>query len=345
MLRETTILRSLRAWAVEKPWAETVLDRVKDYVVWRNELQLDRLVAAPDERMVQRHQLWRELWCMDIYTCDSMGHLVTVQRMGRIDFKRALAEFSTAEMLCHLALDLELTSLATEALAKRSGILRYKIVSILDMDGVGTGHMESRMIKCIKMIVNLPAQRAPETLWRMYIVNTTRGFNFIWKIIKPILPKEILSRIDVLPKKTPEVTIAKLRAAGIDPAMVPIGAAGESMAKGKGLLRALSARAVIAGYYWKAAADKYATRPPAHGAQNYLSVKQPWEQTDGTATGSTAAAEGRNSEPSHAGIRSRLLPRTHLELLHDRAWTYACLGLGARGNVFVRAVSGRDPAQ
>lgn len=80
-LPPNTVLRALRAWSWEEQWAECVARRVSQHIAWRAEMQIDAMLTSPDAVLVERHQLWRKLWCSDMYTRDSLGHPVTVQRV------------------------------------------------------------------------------------------------------------------------------------------------------------------------------------------------------------------------------------------------------------------------
>jgi hypothetical protein len=86
-LPASMLLRALRAWSWEEHWADSVVRRVNHHIQWRTELQIDAMITSPKPELVERHRLWRTLWCSDMYTRDSLGHPVTVQRV------RAAASF------------------------------------------------------------------------------------------------------------------------------------------------------------------------------------------------------------------------------------------------------------
>lgn len=53
----------------------------------------------------------------------------------------------------------------------------------------------------IKMVIDLPIQHFPETMWRMYIINTGSMFNLLWAMVKPLVPEQNRARIEILKKK------------------------------------------------------------------------------------------------------------------------------------------------
>lgn len=325
------LVRALRAWSWEVPWTSSVLGRVRKHLSWREELQLDRLIAAPDAQMVQRHEYWRSLWCSDMYTVDSLGHAVTVQQLGQINFVQILDEFTLDEAVRHLAIDLELANHVAAALSRRTGSRAYKAVSVLDMEGVGREHMASQLLKCVKMIIELLANHYPETLWRMYCVNTSRTFDVVWAMVRPLLPAQNRERIEIIGKRCePSEVESKLRGAGIDASMLPVGVPGGKATAGAGLLGALTDRALADGYFWRKQAA-------ASSHEQGQAQEQPEQSTE-------SSAESQDGSPppllpptcSPGRLRHlRRPPSTpppavheHLALLHDPEWTYACLGLG-----------------
>ena len=104
-LPPNTILRALRAWSWEEQWADTILKRVKQHIAWRAEMQIDAMLTAPVPGLVERHRLWRTLWCSDMYTRDSLGHPVTVQRVRSAHRHRVWRLISCISNRCRGASD------------------------------------------------------------------------------------------------------------------------------------------------------------------------------------------------------------------------------------------------
>ena len=94
--------------------------------------------------MLSQYKLWRQLWRSDMYTTDALGHPVSVQRIGQMDFAKVLSTFPPADAMANIARDIDLQNRVLGPLSRRLGRRIYKTVTILDMAG-GTGDIAFRM--------------------------------------------------------------------------------------------------------------------------------------------------------------------------------------------------------
>lgn len=72
-----------------------------------------------------------------------------------------------------------------EKIGQRLGKQMYKHIVILDLKGFGSKHMGQKFRGPMNAMVHIDQNYYPETLYRMFIVNSPWVFKMLWAIVRP----------------------------------------------------------------------------------------------------------------------------------------------------------------
>ena len=142
---------------------------------------------SPPAALIKKTRLWRELWRCDMYGTDVLGHPVLYHRVD-LDLNKLFANFSMDEVKMHYARDMDLADMIMTDLSKQLGKPIWKTVTIIDMGHVGMQQLNTQMLKCLRMIMEIPINFYPDVMWRLYIINATRAVHAVYSGIKPFVP-------------------------------------------------------------------------------------------------------------------------------------------------------------
>ena len=78
-------------------------------------------------------------------------------------------------------------------------LLSGEFVSVLDLEGFTFGKCPP--VAFMKQAITLLKRHYPYRLAGVYVVNAGATFNFLWSLLKPILPRKALAKTFVLNKK------------------------------------------------------------------------------------------------------------------------------------------------
>ena len=65
-------------------------------------------------------------------------------------------------------------------LSKKLGVQRYKQILIVDMTGAGMSLLGSARRNTLKKVMSVGSDYFPETVWKIYAINTPMMFRAIW---------------------------------------------------------------------------------------------------------------------------------------------------------------------
>jgi hypothetical protein len=78
---------------------------------------------------------------------------------------------------------------------KHKRIMKGNVIN--DMQGVTFSQLGGETMKVVKKIIALDSDNYPDSLHKLYIINAPGIFNFIWKMVRPILHPVILAKIEI----------------------------------------------------------------------------------------------------------------------------------------------------
>jgi hypothetical protein len=70
-------------------------------------------------------------------------------------------------------------------------------IVILDMDGIGLGILTGKVKEFMKIASDLAQNYYPETLYKMFLINTSFFFSAVWTIVKGFIDEKTRNKINV----------------------------------------------------------------------------------------------------------------------------------------------------
>ena len=234
------------------------------------------MLSHPPPSTVTQHAEWRRRWHLDVYGEDCEGRPILGHQLGRIEPATFLETFNLDMVLLQYCRDLEFVSWRKRRLTEQLGVTIYKQVVILDMAGLGMGHIGSKFRGPVAEIVVLLQQMYPEGTHRIFIINCPFAFRAVWSAVKSFVSEQTQQNIVILSDNQDEQQAA-FAELGIGPAQLPSWAGG-TWRDGDGLLSR------------HAASGSPALFEPGAERQEVM-----WQQAEDTSSQTKAALERENS--------------------------------------------------
>lgn len=187
----STIMRFVRGFAKTENRMDTTLKCVNAYLKFRSESKVDEIAQTVYPRIEEFNSQWQS----GLHGISKTGHVIYVQRLGKIDPAKIWKNFTFDEVRNFHIQEMEHVVTAKEELSRRYGQMTYKHVCIMDLDGVGMSHFGQNFREPIKQVLNIDQNMYPETLHVMVIVNYSLVFKAIWKIVSPWIDPLTKARI------------------------------------------------------------------------------------------------------------------------------------------------------
>eukprot|EP01006_Ploeotia_vitrea_P044437 TRINITY_DN66830_c6_g2_i1.p2 TRINITY_DN66830_c6_g2~~TRINITY_DN66830_c6_g2_i1.p2 ORF type:complete len:285 (-),score=138.92 TRINITY_DN66830_c6_g2_i1:138-992(-) len=186
------VIRFIRGYCLEKEPVKTTIEHLRDFIKWREEEKVDEIIDNPPKKL----ELFRKLWPAGIHGTTRDGHLVYVERLGKLDVSEVSKNFTDEELMrCHVY-QLEMIGKKKAELAARPGAkMMYKQMVILDLDGFSMGHLSSRIRGAVQSFMSVDQHMYPESLLVMHIVNAPFVFRAAWALVSPLLHPLTKARI------------------------------------------------------------------------------------------------------------------------------------------------------
>lgn len=133
-----------------------------------------------------------------LYGVDKRGCPVYIDRIGKYDAPGILQAVTLAELSEHHVYELEVAERTKVKLGlEKNGVPFRKHIVIEDLGGLGWSHLSSATTDLAKSIIQLDESHFPESMHKMFIINTPWIFNTVWKIIKPIVSERTVAKIEI----------------------------------------------------------------------------------------------------------------------------------------------------
>ena len=131
-----------------------------------------------------------------IHGPDDHGRLVVCERFGSMDVAQLLEEVSRDDMCRNRAQTLEIVeALQARASAKHGTPDHTEHVHVFDLSGLRRRDLGLKTLNAIRDMVGLSLDHYPGAMDTLYVTNTPVVFQLVWRIIKPMLPAEVLGRV------------------------------------------------------------------------------------------------------------------------------------------------------
>jgi len=138
-----------RGYAYRPDWSQASFVFLERALAWREEMGACGICfGAPPAR----RELFEELCPSGLIGHDSLGHLVVLERLGRVRVAELLKAFSEEEYLRQQAFSREAVRLLSIANSTRLGRRLYKVVVVIDLEGLSLSHVGSRFVRLCKRV-------------------------------------------------------------------------------------------------------------------------------------------------------------------------------------------------
>eukprot|EP00002_Diphylleia_rotans_P040289 TRINITY_DN9513_c0_g1_i2.p1 TRINITY_DN9513_c0_g1~~TRINITY_DN9513_c0_g1_i2.p1 ORF type:complete len:277 (+),score=62.16 TRINITY_DN9513_c0_g1_i2:51-881(+) len=187
------VLRFLRARGFDEAKGTSLL---QNHIAFYEENDLDNIFKRVESS--KSFEALKTFIPACYHKCDTAGSPVYVDRLGAIDPKGVLRRFSEAEVLDY---HLYLNETGRRLRKERSEALGKKIetsISIYDVKGLGIQHSYKPGLDLLRKSIAMDERNYPETMRKIYVVNTPTIFNMLWGIVKPWLNPVTLAKIEIL---------------------------------------------------------------------------------------------------------------------------------------------------
>ena len=147
---------------------------------WRDTVGYDDFLKKRREDADLFHRLWPE----QVYGKDKFGHIILGMRVGDIDTD-GLCDMEEEKMLQLQGQKMTAITQHKIDMSEASGVQRYKHTAIVDLKGTGMSLLGGKKRGIIQRVFGVGADYYPESVWRIYVVNTPFVFRACWAIVRP----------------------------------------------------------------------------------------------------------------------------------------------------------------
>jgi len=190
-----TNLRTFRFLKARKFKLEDALTMIRADVKWRKEFGVDTINETFPKN--KHFETLKNYWPGKFHGKDKRGLPIWCERIALVDVKGLMKVPREDLILFHVWLMEGAESFLQET-SKKLGREVRSTVLIQDLTGLGLKHLNNyTAITTIQELIKIDEAHYPESLYRMYVVNTPAVFTAIYKILKPFLDPVTLSKIQV----------------------------------------------------------------------------------------------------------------------------------------------------
>jgi len=137
---------------------------------------------------------------------DKQGQPISIECLGRTDPAMIVSLVRLDDLMQYHMYHVEHKSESMQQLSLTNGKI-MRTCKIIDLSGLGSKHMHQQGLSYLRHVLHLTQDNYPEMLGNLYIVNAPWVFNMIWKIVKPWLNDQTLSKIKILGSNYKEVLL------------------------------------------------------------------------------------------------------------------------------------------
>lgn len=190
-----TLLRYLRANQFD---LEKTISHISANVAFRKKHNIDEvLVTDPEDILGCKMSKIQEVYPHWHCGYDKTGRPVLYKQYAKFDVD-LMTTFTTIEAVTryHLWEQETCMRLCTEMSHKRKEIIETT-TSIMDLQDMKMNLVTSSFLSLVKEIAGIDKEQYPETLGKLYIINTPSAFPWVWGMVKRFLDPAVAAKIQV----------------------------------------------------------------------------------------------------------------------------------------------------
>eukprot|EP00056_Hartaetosiga_gracilis_P001113 m.42324 g.42324 ORF g.42324 m.42324 type:complete len:325 (-) comp10503_c1_seq1:63-1037(-) len=213
-MTELDYLTIIRGYHTYKPRKEETVKAAQTIAEWRDEVKFYDFLKERIEGDEKFHELWKE----DIYGEDQFGHPIIAMHVNDIDTD-SLHDMDADHMLRLQGQKQTLYLKLKEDISSKRNEQRYKYILIVDLKGTGMGILGGKKRGMLQKIFNVGADNFPESIWKIFVVNTPFIFRTVWSVVKPWIDPITQAKINL--HGSTKDAVKKMHEAGIEDSAIP----------------------------------------------------------------------------------------------------------------------------
>jgi len=194
LMKDSDLRRIIRGYAGEKKRLEETVDHVKVWLKFLKEHRIADIGFRPmeDQEMYKNMQQWAQF---TVHGEDKYNHPVMYEKLS--NYKCDMIEQNLDKALLYRLRVFSQMWNKKHQNEKKYGKMIYKQINVFDMKGMGV-FQANKFKETIKKIIAFEGDAFPETVYKMYFINSDWKFKWAWNIISYFVHKETQKKIQIL---------------------------------------------------------------------------------------------------------------------------------------------------
>jgi hypothetical protein len=162
---------------------------------WRNLELFHKIENIKTETIIEVKKKFPSYWL----STDKLGNPVYIECPGAYPITNILKITTIDELISIYIKNCEymLTHLYPKLKTKNQLI---QTVTIIDLKGISIRNMNNGFYTYLKNIICIGSNYYPETIYKMFIINTPFMFSTVWKVIRSFVPQKTQNKVHILSK-------------------------------------------------------------------------------------------------------------------------------------------------
>jgi len=202
-ITQVDALQIVRGYQTYDPRLEETIKAFESIAEWRVRYDFQNILSQMFPEAEKFHEMWKET----VYGHDKYGHVLISFKFQDVD-TNAVSEIDedTLNKVCGQ----KYATYAWHKLrtARTLGNQRYKHSFIIDMAGAGMGVLSGKRRNTIKKLMDIGSDMFPESVWKLYIINTPWLLRGGWAMVKPWVHPVTQAKVNIVAK--PELAKEKM---------------------------------------------------------------------------------------------------------------------------------------